>query len=111
MDIDLTPIINAVIALVAAIIARYLIPWIKERTTAEKREDLYAWVEIAVAAAEQLYKASEGPQKKDYVLKFLSSHGFDVDLDDIDMAIEAAVLALHSALYDTKEAGNDGDIG
>lgn len=109
--INLTPIINAVIALIAAVCMRYLIPWIKEKISAEKREDLYAWVEIAVAAAEQLYLQSEGPQKKLYVLGFLANRGFDVDPDEIDTVIEAAVLALHSALYDKKEAGNDGDIG
>lgn len=108
--IDLTPIINAVIALIAAVCMRYLIPWIKERTTEEKRRKLCAWAEIAVAAAEQLYSAADREEKRRYVEGCLKNLGFDVKADEIDAAIEAAVLALHLALYDkAKEAGNDGD--
>ena len=38
--IDLTPIINAVIALAAALIAYYVIPWLRRHTTEKEREEL-----------------------------------------------------------------------
>ena len=41
--IDLTPIVNAMIALAAAVATAFLIPWIRSKTTAEQREDLLAW--------------------------------------------------------------------
>ncbi len=57
---DLTPVINAVIALIAAIITAFVIPWIRRNTTQKDREELLKWVEIAVMAAQQLYHQLDG---------------------------------------------------
>lgn len=94
---NITVIINAVIALIAAVVSTFLIPWIKSKTTAQQREELVAWVKIAVSAAEQIYKGSgRGADKKQYVLDFLANNGFTVDTDSVDAAIEAAVKQLNS---------------
>ena len=94
--IDITPIINAVIALIAAIITVFLIPWIKSKVEAEKLSKITSWVRIAVDAAEQIYKESGmGEQKKQYVLDFLEGKGFTIDPNSIDAMIEAAVLSLN----------------
>ncbi|MBD5128431.1 MAG: phage holin [Ruminococcaceae bacterium] len=94
---NITVIINAVIALIAAIVSTFLIPWIKSKTTAQQREELVAWVKIAVSAAEQIYKGSgKGADKKQYVLDFLAKNGFTVDTDSVNAAIEAAVKQLNS---------------
>ena len=70
--IDITPIINAVIALLAAGVSVFLIPWIKSKTTDAQRKELLEWVKIGVAAAEQLYEGQgRGEEKKQYVLDFL----------------------------------------
>ena len=53
--IDLTPVINACIAVMAALLLRFLVPWIRSKTTETQRGDLLRWVEIAVTAAQQLY--------------------------------------------------------
>ena len=74
---DLTPIFNAVIALVAALVSAFVIPWVKRNTTAQEREDFLRWVEIAVAAAEQLFHATQGAEKKKYVIAFLEEKGFE----------------------------------
>lgn len=63
--IDITPVINAVIALLAAGVSVFLIPWIKSKTTDAQRKELLEWVKIGVAAAEQLYKGQgRGEEKK-----------------------------------------------
>ena len=80
--IDITPIVNAVIALLAAGVSVFLIPWIKSKTTDAQRKELLEWVKIGVAAAEQLYE-------------FLASMGFTVDEEAINAAIEAAVNQLN----------------
>ena len=41
---DLTPVFNAVIALLAALVTAFVIPWIKRKTTAQDREELLRWV-------------------------------------------------------------------
>ncbi len=97
MEIDITTIVNAVIALIAAIISAFVIPWIRSKTTAQQREDLVAWVKIAVSAAEQIFKGDKrGEEKKQYVLDFLKKNGFSVNEDAVNAAIEAAVKQLNS---------------
>ncbi|MCI9157152.1 MAG: holin [Lawsonibacter sp.] len=95
---DLTPVINAFIALVAALITAFVIPWIKRNTSAKDREELLKWVEIAVMAAQQLYQQLDGSKRKEYVLNFLREKGYDVTSAEVDNAIEAAVLKLHQEL-------------
>lgn len=96
--IDLTPVINACIAVMAALLLRFLVPWIRSKTTETQRGDLLRWVEIAVTAAQQLYYQESGAERKEYVIRFLEEHGFNVDDPAVDAAIEAAVLELHEAL-------------
>lgn len=93
--IDITPIVNAVIALLAAGVSVFLIPWIKSKTTDEQRKELLEWVKIGVAAAEQLYEGQGRGEEKKYVLEFLASMGFTVDEEAVNAAIEAAVNQLN----------------
>ena len=95
--IDITAIVNAVVALIAAVITAFVIPWIKSKTTAQQREELVAWTKIVVSAAEQMYKGDQrGAEKKQYVLDFLAKNGFSVDEEAVNAAIEAAVKQLNS---------------
>lgn len=92
--IDITPIVNAAIALIGAGVSVFLIPWLKSQTTEAQRKELTAWVKIGVAAAEQLYKgAGRGEEKKQYVIDFLKQKGFKVDEESVINAIEAASQA------------------
>lgn len=97
MTVDITAIINAVIALVSAVVTAFLIPWIKSKTTSQQRENLIAWVKIGVAAAEQIYQGEKrGTEKKQYVLDFLADNGISFDEESVNAAIEAAVKQLNS---------------
>ena len=118
---DITPIIQAIITLAVALITAFVIPWLKNKIGAQNMDEFMRWVQIAVAAAEQLYESTDGDKKKAYVVNFLASKGFKVDTEELDNAIEAAVLELHNALYnnveivqgievaDTDDAGATGD--
>lgn len=90
MTIDLTPVLQAVIGLLAALITYRLVPWIKARTTNEQQTLLRATIRTLVFAAEQIYGAGGGDEKMEYVQEELKWRGFDVDL----AAIEAAVREL-----------------
>lgn len=96
--VDLTPIFNAAVALIAAIITAFVVPWIKRKTTEHDREEMLKWVDIAVAAAQQLFHELEGEKRKEYVRQFLKDKGYDVDTQEVDNAIESAVLKLHQSL-------------
>ena len=94
---DLTPVINAVIALAAALITAFVIPWIKRNTSAKDREEFLKWVEIAVAAAEQLFNSTQGKEKKKYVLDFLAEKNLKIDEESVDLMIESAVKEMNAA--------------
>ena len=69
---DITVIIEAVFALLAAIITAIVIPYIKSKTTASQQ-------------------AGRGEEEKAYVLNWLQEHGITVDAEKLDALIEAAV--------------------
>lgn len=85
--IDLTPIIQAVIALLAAVVTYKVIPWIKAKTTNEQQAGLRTTVKVLVYAAEQLYGAGMGYEKMHYVKEQLEKRGFTVDEDEIEAAV------------------------
>ena len=89
---DITVIIEAVFALLAAIITAIVIPYIKSKTTASQQAEINAWVKIAVTAAEQIYTGSgRGEEKKAYVLNWLQEHGITVDAEKLDALIRSAI--------------------
>lgn len=92
LGIDLTPLFQAVIATLAALVTVKLIPWIKRRTTAEQQTALNLVTRTLVYAAEQIFRNEKesGNKKLRYVKAKLRQKGYDIDLD----AIEAAVMAL-----------------
>lgn len=97
-NIDLTPLIQALILFASSVISIYLLPKVKsyltEKLSAEQRENLKKWVRIAVAAAEQLYGSKKGQEKKQYVIDFLYSKGIVFDADEVENLIESEVYKL-----------------
>lgn len=106
---DITNVIEALIALVAAVIAVFVIPWVRRRSSAADIDEMLVWIRIAVAAAEQLFKAADGKSKLGYVMGYLSDKGYDIGCADIRNAVEAAVLKLHTELYGTGGSQNEGN--
>ena len=86
--IDLTPIINAVILLLASIVTAKVIPWIKAKTTNEQQTMLRATIKTLVYAAEQLYGAGKGSEKLGYVVAHLEAKGYTVDPSEIEAAVK-----------------------
>ena len=95
--IDRTPIFNAIIMLLAAIVTYKVIPWIKANTTVKQQTALNNAVKIAVFAAEQLYKGSGmGAEKFDYVVSRLQEQGFSVDPAVIEATIRENYATLNA---------------
>ena len=95
---DYTELIKAIATVVFIVLSMFVIPWIKKTISAETLDKIFMYVEIFVAAAEQLFNASEGAEKKAYVLQRLAEMNFKVDPEILDAHIEAAVLKLHNEL-------------
>lgn len=95
----MTETLNTIVRIIAVMIelvaAWVLIPWIKSKVDEKKFDSIKRWVEVAVNAAEQLYKyEGGGVEKKAYVLEFLANAGVELDAESLDALIEAAVFKL-----------------
>lgn len=100
MNIDLTPIIQAIIALLAALVTYKLIPWIKAKTTKEQQQVIEATVKTLVFAAEQIYgMGGKGEEKLAYVTAELEKHGYSVDRAQIEAVIKENYEALHCVVH------------
>ena len=105
--IDLTPIFQAIIALLAAIITYKVVPWLKSRMTESQYRQLKTAADIAVYAAEQLYGAGQGEEKLAYALGLLESQGFTLDAGMLRAAIEDAVYKQTPSFRDLDNAARE----
>lgn len=95
---DITNVFTAFIALLMAALSAFVIPWLRRQMAAEDLDDLLAWVEIAVAAAQQLYHSCDGEKRLQHALGVLADKGFDINDKAVRSAVEAEVLKLHQQL-------------
>lgn len=89
--IDLTPIIQAVITLAAALITVYLIPWLKSHTTVEQQTYIRMAVQVAVYAAEKAYGAGHGEEKLAYAEQYLAEHNVRLDTKTLKALVDAEI--------------------
>lgn len=92
--IDITQIVVALIGLLGTILTGFLIPILRNKLTDKQNEIFDSVVRVGVYAAEQMFGAGKGAEKKEYVLKLLAERGYDVDAEIVNAAIEAMVKEL-----------------
>jgi LL-H family phage holin len=100
---DLTKIIVALIGLLSTVITVFLAPYLKAKMDVEKLQKLGELSRRFVLAAEQLIGKGEGEKKKTMVQDWLKEKGYDVSLDEVDSAIEAAVKEMNIAMGATQK--------
>ena len=101
--VDLTNVLMAVVTLIGAVIATFVIPVLKKNLSAQEIAEMVKWAKIGVAAAQQLYHELDGAARKQYVQEFMKSKGYDVNDKAVDAAIESEVLKLHQQLTPREE--------
>lgn len=89
--ININPIIEALIGLLAAIASVYLIPYLREKYGAEKLKRVRDVVEIAVYAAEKAYGPGRGKEKLEYAEQILAAHGVKLDAQRLVTMIDAEI--------------------
>ena len=94
MTIDLTQIILAIITLIAGLITRYVIPWLKGKLSERQYDVFNGLVRVGVFAAEQIFTSEQWKEKKQYVVDLLKENGYEVDSTAVDALIEATVREL-----------------
>ena len=86
--IDMTELITAFISVLVAVVTRYVVPWLKARTSAERLQQIDYWYQVAVLAAEKAYGAGHGAEKLADAAEFLKTKGIIVDEKIIDALIQ-----------------------
>ena len=104
MTIDLTQIILAIITLIGGLIARYVIPWLKDKLDDRQYDVLCGFVRVGVYAAEQLFTSEQWKEKKQYVVDLLTENGYEVDSTAVDALIEATVRELRIEQGDNRNS-------
>ena len=89
--IDITPLIEVLLTLLGAIIARYAVPYFKAMLTNAQQEHVRELVHIAVYAAEKLYGSGYGQEKLNYAVEILKAHGIVLDKERLNAYIDAAM--------------------
>lgn len=89
--LDLTPILEALIALAASAITVFLIPWMKSKMTNEQLSKAQAVVQIGVFAAEKAYGAGNGDKKLKYVEDLLATKKIKLDTTTLKAMVDAEV--------------------
>ena len=89
-------IFYVVLSIVSVLVTGVLVPLLKQKYGKEKVLSVMEAVDIAVKAAEQIYKETgQGNLKKQYVLMRLNEQGFKITEKELDDMIEASVLELN----------------
>ena len=101
MDRDITmKILELAVTIVALVITRYVIPYLKAKTENERFDKAVKAVCEAVKAAEQIFGEKDGETKKRYVmsytLKLLGNAGVKMSEQELETLIEAAVHTMNS---------------
>lgn len=107
---ELTEVFSALIALAAALISAFLLPWLREKCGAARLERVLAVARQVVSAARELDVTGElaalGTGKAEYAWgetkRRLAARGISVDDGELRDAIKAAVTELRIALGETE---------
>ena len=88
-------IFYVVLSIVSVLVTGVLVPLLKQKYGREKVLSVMEAVDIAVKAAEEIYKETgQGDLKKQYVLMRLNEQGFKVTEKDLDDMRKASVHEL-----------------
>jgi hypothetical protein len=91
-------IATLIISLIGVVLTSLVVPLVKTKVNKNKLTIAEMWVNVAVAAAEQIFSApQQGTNKKIYVIEFLNSKGITLTEEELNVLIEAAVYELNRA--------------
>ena len=97
-------IFYVILSIASVLITGVLVPLLKQKHGREKILTAMEAVDIAVKAAEEIYKeAGQGNLKKQYVLTRLNEQGIKVTEKDLDDMRKASVLELNKWKDETKK--------
>ena len=106
---DITPIIELLVTVLAALCSIVIIPYIKTKLNRVQLDKAVQWVEIAVSAAEEAARAGliDKAAKYGYALELLERQGVTFDEATTQAMIDAKVWELFNQFKDEAAAPID----
>lgn len=103
---DITPIIELLVTVLAALCSIVIIPYIKTKLNAVQLDKAVRWVEIAVSAAEEAARAGliDKAAKYGYALTVLEDNGITFDAPTAQALIDAKVWELFNQFRNSEGA-------
>lgn len=89
--IDFTPLLEALVVLLASVVTMVIVPALRERYSNEQLEKARSWVQIGVYAMEKVYGAGNGAQKLAGVEALLAEHKIKLDTSALKAMIDAEI--------------------
>lgn len=87
--------LKLVVMVIALLVARYLVPWLKLQIDADKMVTVQGWVDTAVLMVQQLHSAESGEKRKalcvEFINQILTENHISITAEQLDALIEAAV--------------------
>ncbi|MCM1559622.1 MAG: phage holin [Butyrivibrio sp.] len=88
-------VIKIIVMVAALVVARYLVPWLKEKIGIDKLAQVEKWARYAVEMAQQVHWSQPGEDRKAIVTEFLReiliAKNISISEEQLDVLIEAAV--------------------
>lgn len=88
-------VIKIIVMVAALVVARYLVPWLKEKIGADKLTQIEKWARYAVEMAQQVHWSKPGEDRKAIVTEFLReiliAKNISISDEQLNVLIEAAV--------------------
>ena len=89
--IDFTPLLEALVVLLASVITLVIVPALRARYSNEQLEKARTWVQIGVYAMEKVYGAGNGDQKLAGVEALLAEHNIKLDTSALKAMVDAEI--------------------
>ena len=94
-------IVKLMVMVAALVIARYLVPFVKNKIGASNLELIAQWAKYAALKAQQVLWSESGEDRKAYVTEFLKKllieKNISISDEQLDILIEAAVKQMKIA--------------
>ncbi len=88
-------VIKIIATMTSMVVARYLVPWLKEKIGTDKLAQIEKWARYAVEMAQQVHWSQPGEDRKALVTEFLkeilTSKNISISDEQLDVLIESAV--------------------
>ena len=101
---NMNEIISIILSLIGVVLTSAVIPYIRAKTTVEKKKRIYSLIQIAVTAAEQVIQGeNKGNERFGYVLTCVENCGIKLDGSELKAIIESEVYNLNNIPNRTPE--------